>query len=477
MRFNEFKVTLTEATKGNQANEASFKEPGYFTVGDSHSNGIGNYGRGKTWKALGMDGASAFDSMHLAQIKKIPKGSVVAISLGANDVGKPPQQVVSQVQSVISAAEQQGLTVVYILPTTAKVEKKKGDIQKREELRSALSSAIKVPTIDLGVATSSDGVHHQMGKYASIGNQIAAEYSIKSGGSNLGTPEQKPGAPTTKDRIKDSPDLQQGPPFPADQVDDVKKLQNSLQELGYSVGRLGVDGKYGPATAAAVAAFKKDYDIKGSSSSFGDNEFKVLSQIQAGQIARVKEPTKVDFGGYTGSSPMAELQMDAVTKGRVGEVLNLVAGPESGGDYAKMFGGKSDPDIFKMTMEELTGYQLRHAKKYGSSAAGRYQIMHFNTLKYARKAGLDPKTDTFSPANQDKMGIIFLRECGLESWLNDKMTDEQFLERLSRVWAGVPSPSKGGNSYYGGVGLNKATTQLKMQTALNQLDKIGSTTA
>jgi muramidase (phage lysozyme) len=103
--------------------------------------------------------------------------------------------------------------------------------------------------------------------------------------------------------------------------------------------------------------------------------------------------------------------------------------------------------------------------------------MHFNTLNYARRAGLDPKKDIFSPENQDKMGIIFLRECGLENWLNDKMTDENFLERLSRVWAGVPSPSKGGNSYYGGVGLNKARTQLKMDTALNQLDKIGSATA
>lgn len=294
MRFNEFKVTLTEAAKGVQANEPSFKEPGYFTVGDSHSNGVSNYGRGKTWKALGQDGASAFDPMHLAQIRKIPKGSVVAISLGANDVGKPVQSVVSQVQSVISAAEQQGLNVVYLLPTTAKVEKKKGDIQKREELRSALSSAIKVPTIDLGVATSNDGVHHQMGTYANIAKQIQSSESVKSGGSNLGTSEQKPGAPTTQDRIKTSDNLEQGPPFPEDQADQVKKMQRELEALGYSVGRLGIDGKYGPATARAVQAFKKDYNLSGAASSFGEADFKMLSQIQSGQVARVKEPTKVN---------------------------------------------------------------------------------------------------------------------------------------------------------------------------------------
>ena len=49
MRFNEFKTIITEATKGKQADMPSFSEPGYFTVGDSHSNGIGNYGRGNTW--------------------------------------------------------------------------------------------------------------------------------------------------------------------------------------------------------------------------------------------------------------------------------------------------------------------------------------------------------------------------------------------------------------------------------------------
>jgi peptidoglycan hydrolase-like protein with peptidoglycan-binding domain len=293
MRFREFNI-LVEAAKGTQADVAKFDQPGYFTVGDSHSNGVSNYGRGKTWKALGMDGASAFDPMHPAQIKKIPKGSVVAISLGANDVGKPVQSVVNQVQSVISAAEQQGLTVVYLLPTTAKIEKKKGDIQKREELRAALSSAIKVPTIDLGVATAGDGVHHQPGVYLNFAKQIQSSESVKSGGSDLGTSEKKPGAPTTKDRINTSDNLEQGPPFPADQSDEVKKMQQGLESLGYSVGRLGIDGKYGPATAAAVAAFKKDYNLSGKASSFGENEFKIIAQIQSGQIAKVKEPTKVN---------------------------------------------------------------------------------------------------------------------------------------------------------------------------------------
>jgi len=472
MRFSEFKTVILEATKGNQADVPSFDTPGYFTVGDSHSNGVGGYGKGKTWKAMGMDGARSDNPMHLSAIERIPAGSVVAISLGANDLAAntPIPRIVSQVQAVINAAKAKALQVVYLLPTTTAPNKPKDP--RRNELRDALNAAIQVPIVDMGQASPNDslGVHLDSGKYNSIGASIAGEYKPKSTGANLGTPDQKPGAPTTKDRIQQSSGLEQGPPFPPEQKEEVMKMQQSLQELGYSVGRLGVDGKYGPATAAAVAAFKKDYSIDGSGSSFGETEFKMLSQISAGQVKRVAA-SKPEAAN---SAPMAPLAMDSVTKGRVGEVLDLVAGPESRGHYDMMFGGKRDPDILKMTMKELTDYQLRHSKKYGSSAAGRYQIMHFNTLSYARKADLDPDKDIFSPENQDKMGIVFLREAGLEDWLKGIKSDEKFLERLSRIWAGVPSPSKGGASYYGGVGLNKHDTQLGMKTALNSLQQINT---
>lgn len=290
MRFNEFKNVITEAQKGNQADVPSFDSPGYFTVGDSHSNGVGNYGRGKTWKAMGMDGASAFDPMHTAAIAKIPAGSVVAISLGANDLSsKPIPQIVSQVNKVIGDAKEKGLEVVYLLPTATTDVKKKS---KRDELRQALSAAINVPTYDLGTVKGGDGLHQPMNVYGGIANQISREHTPNSKG-KLGAPDQKPGSPTTKDRIKNSANLEQGPPFPEEQKDEVKRMQSGLQDLGYSLGRLGVDGKYGPATAAAVAAFKKDYKIDGSASSFSEKDFNVLAQISSGQIKKVDKPTRV----------------------------------------------------------------------------------------------------------------------------------------------------------------------------------------
>jgi muramidase (phage lysozyme) len=98
--------------------------------------------------------------------------------------------------------------------------------------------------------------------------------------------------------------------------------------------------------------------------------------------------------------------------------------------------------------------------------------MDFNTLVYARKVGLDPNKDLFNEENQDKMGIYFLQEKGLDQWLEGKMKDVDFLEGLSRVWAGLPAPSKGGNSYYGGVGLNPYKTNVTLSSALSTLQDI-----
>lgn len=252
----------------------------------------------------------------------------------------------------------------------------------------------------------------------------------------------------------------------------VTALQQKLKGLGYNLGRHGVDGRFGPDTEAAVRAYqhRNNLQIDGK---VGPETIAKLSTA-APQAA---SPTKPTTRTITPKTQQLTIAQDAVTQGKVGEILDLVAGPESRGHYDMMFGSKRQPEILKMTISDAHHFQEQWRRKMGSSAMGRYQIMADNTIAYATKAGLDPETELFNPANQDKMGIVFLKEKGLERWLSGKMSDEQFLEGLSRVWAGVPSPSKGGNSYYGNVGLNKVKTQLDMTTALNNLRNINGTTA
>lgn len=74
--------------------------------------------------------------------------------------------------------------------------------------------------------------------------------------------------------------------------DQVKTMQAKLEKLGYDVGPPGADGKYGPWTAAAVQAFKKDYQLDNNSNSFGSQDMMKLDGVVNGTIARVSAPTK-----------------------------------------------------------------------------------------------------------------------------------------------------------------------------------------
>jgi hypothetical protein len=260
----------------------------------------------------------------------------------------------------------------------------------------------------------------------------------------------------------------------------IADVQKALTALGYSVGPTGIDGIRGKYTIAAVRKYQQDRGLKvdgdpgpetvaAINKDIQSNPAK-FNNLQKSQPSEVKQSAKV--GGITAPKPVA---YDAVTKGKIGEVLNFVAAPESRGYYDMMNGSVRKPEILKMTIRQANQFQRNWRKTTGnSSAMGRYQIMGIeptnNTFAYAQKAGLNLDRDLFSPENQDKMGIIFLREKGLDAWLAGKMSDEQFLEGLSQVWAGLPAPSKGGRSYYDKVGNNKAG--VGMDYAVNSLQNI-----
>lgn len=68
--------------------------------------------------------------------------------------------------------------------------------------------------------------------------------------------------------------LRQGPPYENRGI--VRAVQEKLEELGYSVGSAGTDGKYGPMTARAVEAFKKDFNIDGDGSSLSTSDLEAM---------------------------------------------------------------------------------------------------------------------------------------------------------------------------------------------------------
>lgn len=111
----------------------------------------------------------------------------------------------------------------------------------------------------------------------------------------LGTPVAEPNKVPSKETAKDK-DLVVGPPYPPEHTARVKDLQKKLQDVGYSVGSTGIDGKFGPRTSAALAAFIKDYNIDADSGKVDAKLAAQLDKVASGAIPKVKTPTPVNTG-------------------------------------------------------------------------------------------------------------------------------------------------------------------------------------
>lgn len=256
--------------------------------------------------------------------------------------------------------------------------------------------------------------------------------------------------------------LESGPPYPQEDSQRVKALQSKLQELGYSVGSTGIDGKYGPRTTAAVRAFKKDNNISGDGLSMSASDLEKLSTAKP-----VENPTPT--GASAPGGELGQLAQDSVTQGKVGEVLDLIAGPESGGRYDAVYPGRRRPEILDMTLSELYRDMRARGQASGSSASGRYQYIRRTLQDVAGSMGLDPDTTKFTPEIQDQIAVYHLRRShGLDRWLAGRMDNAEFLNKLAGTWAGIPNT--GGGSTYAGVLDNRAG--MSTNVALGRLNQI-----
>lgn len=237
MRFNEFKLVEQD------------QKAGFYTVGDSHAVGLANYA-GKPWISKARNGTRSTDPMHKAAIASIPKGSTVAISLGANDaqdVRANPQAVATNVAGVVNAAKQQGLKVHFVLFPVG--TKPNGEF--RAKVREAIKAAIDVPVVDLEGSRLLDGVHADASAYKKAASSIVSS-------APLGPSSSTPGNVPTKDKgaagqpgtfSLDVPNSRRGPA--------VADVQKALIALGYPLPKHGVDGIRGPETVAAVKQFQQ----------------------------------------------------------------------------------------------------------------------------------------------------------------------------------------------------------------------------
>jgi len=141
----------------------------------------------------------------------------------------------------------------------------------------------------------------------------------------------------------------------------------------------------------------------------------------------------------------------------------LISGAEGG--YDSMYPSEKYPQMLNMTMTELVQFQKMKLRDGRASAAvGAYQFLY--PEQYVTLAGLT-MNDKFTPENQDKLALAFLKARGVtvEGFKKDRVGTAL---KLAQGFAGIPVLApvyssfagrivKRGESFYQGYKGNRAT--------------------
>ncbi len=136
------------------------------------------------------------------------------------------------------------------------------------------------------------------------------------------------------------------------------------------------------------------------------------------------------------------------------QLLDTIAGPESGGRYDVQYGGSTVPNLANMTLDQVQAHQKAHGRKTGSSAIGKFQIIS-KTMAGLKKDLKLTGDELFTPELQDRMGMELLKRRGYDKFLAGDLSRDAFASNLSKEWAGLPKDA-GGASYYAGDAMNNA---------------------
>ena len=128
----------------------------------------------------------------------------------------------------------------------------------------------------------------------------------------------------------------------------------------------------------------------------------------------------------------------------------------------------------KITKEDYASVKkmreiVKKIKPY-SSAVGKYQYI-YKTLLANVKNGTVKGTDMFDAATQDSLADNTLKSIGMDEYLKGGISTEDFIGKISGIWASVPKDSTGEGTY-DEDGINKASgSYTEIKKRLEELKK------
>jgi muramidase (phage lysozyme) len=171
--------------------------------------------------------------------------------------------------------------------------------------------------------------------------------------------------------------------------------------------------------------------------------------------------------------------------GDIGEgariLLDLIGDTEAPKGYGTIYGNNQNRlgrPLTAMTLDQVIASGRSWSKRYGSSAAGRYQFMNATLIGLKQELGLAGGL-LFDAELQDRLGMRLLERRGYELFVAGAIDRIEFGKRLAQEWASFPvlAACRGqkrmlarGQSYYAGDGRNRAlVTPQKVEAILDKV--------
>jgi LysM repeat protein len=187
-------------------------------------------------------------------------------------------------------------------------------------------------------------------------------------------------------------------------------------------------------------------------------------------------PDDDNYMGVLDDGPTQDL-LDRIALGEGADPKKLKAQDKYGigsTEYDMVYGYGSalapDKPVTEMTMKELETYQRKlinatkgkvKGTKQGTSAVGKYQVIKTSLFgkngtaanpgknSWADKLGLTEDT-VYTPAIQEKIGFLALKEAGYNSYINGNRSQDSFQNRIANIWASV-AKADGTDKYGQGI--------------------------
>jgi muramidase (phage lysozyme) len=173
---------------------------------------------------------------------------------------------------------------------------------------------------------------------------------------------------------------------------------------------------------------------------------------------------------------MLQWPSTAVTK-----LLDFIASFEAPQGYDTVFGNNQKflpQKLTSMTLDEVLAAQVHWTQRFGSSAAGRYQLMRNTLLGLKSEMGLSGAL-LFDAGLQDSLGLRLLKRRGYEQFVARILPLNSFGLNLAKEWASLPvlqavqgqrRPVMRGQSFYADDGLNRSlVAPERVEAMLNQV--------